>query len=65
MPCFAQNVPVEDGRPMVSSMIVRSLEEYFPHASITETETTSGCPVIRIEFRKGQAFNLTITRARK
>jgi len=62
MPCFA-NV-VEDGRPMMSSLIAQALGEYFPHASITETATTSGCPVVRLEFRPGEAFNVTITRAR-
>jgi len=55
-----------DMRVTIASAIANALAEQFPHASIEETATTSGCPVIRIRFAdRGDAFNLTITRARK
>jgi hypothetical protein len=33
-------------------------------ARVTETATTSGCPMIRIEIPHSGTFNVTITRAR-
>lgn len=56
---------VIDDRPLIALAIERAMAEAYPHASITRTATTSGCPVIRISFGPGEAFNLTITRARR
>ena len=37
----------------------------WKHGTVTTTETTSGCPVVRLDLHGAGAFNITITRARK
>ena len=54
-----------DQRTIIAKRVLTGLRAAYPNAKIEETETTNGCPVIRIEFRRGEAFNLTITRARQ
>lgn len=54
-----------DDRPLIALAVERAMSDAYPHANITRYETTSGCPVIRIAFGPGEAFNITITRARK
>lgn len=54
-----------DDRPLIAYAVQRAMETAYPHAVVTKSVTTSGCPVIRIVFKPGEAFNITITRARK
>lgn len=56
---------VIDDRPLIALAVETSMKKSYPQAVVTRYETTSGCPVIRISFGPGEAFNLTITRARK
>lgn len=54
-----------DDRPMLAMIIEHAMKKSYPSSTVTRSETTSGCPVIRIAFGPGEAFNITITRARK
>jgi len=54
-----------DDRPLLALAIETSMKTTYPQAVVTRSETTSGCPIIRISFGPGEAFNITITRARE
>ncbi len=56
---------VIDDRPLLALAIETSMKTSYPQAVVSRSETTSGCPVIRLSFGPGEAFNITITRARK
>jgi hypothetical protein len=40
------------------------LRGYYSHARVTVRETTSGAPLVRIEFPDGVAYHCTVTKAR-
>lgn len=54
-----------DDRPLLALAIESAIKKSYPQSVVTRSETTSGCPVIRISFGPGDAFNITITRSRK
>lgn len=68
-PCIMIDMPHVDPedtmRAMVAAVILSDLTRHFPNADITETATTSDCPMVNIKMASGDAFNITITRARK
>lgn len=52
-------------RDAVAGFVAMVLRDAFAQATITETVTTSDCPLIRMDFDDGDSFHLTVTRARK
>lgn len=50
-------------RAMMADAVAIGLQQSFPNATITKTETTSGCPLVRIVLASGDRFNITITRS--
>lgn len=56
---------VIDDRPMLAMIIEHAIKKSYPSSVVTRSETTSGCPVVRLSFGPGEAYNITITRARK
>lgn len=63
---------IKQGRQNLADSIAAALREMpccqpqegWRPAVITQSFTTSGCPIVRIEFGPDDAFNITITRAR-
>jgi len=56
---------MSDDREQIARAVAVALQSRYPQSVVLLTENTSGCPVIRIGFGPGEAFNLTITRARR
>lgn len=63
----------EDTRRHLANFIVEAIRaapccqqaEGWTPATVTESVTTSGCPLITLTLPHDGAFNITITRARK
>lgn len=57
--------PTDDIRVSIAESIALYLRHEWPDGDrVGMGETTSGCPVVRMEFG-GKKYNITITRARK
>lgn len=73
-PRVPMSAPVDQERKDVAEYIAQALREspayqnkegWSSSAKVAESTTTSGCPLITFTLGVGQAFNITITRARK
>jgi hypothetical protein len=56
--------PPQDFRDDIASAIIAALFELEPEPEISLRATTSDSPIVRLKLVDGQAFHITITRAR-
>lgn len=57
-----------DMREMIASAVEKGLRRYLFASNsilIRPTATTSGCPMLEVTIASGDAYNITITKARK
>jgi len=64
---MARTIPATDDRCVLANDIIVSLGKHYEGNGFTfsVSENTSGCPIVTVRTDHGQAFNITITRARK
>lgn len=51
-------------RDLLATHVARVIGAAWVGAKVDSSVTTSGCPLIKISFPDGDAFHLTVTRAR-
>lgn len=55
-----------DMRHKIADVIAENLLDKFHQVVVTQSETTSGCPLIEMNFVDGAtAYNITITRTKR
>lgn len=59
---MTKGTPPKEIADHLASMCLRGWEGQI---KVEQSATTSGCPIVKLIFDDGDAYNLTVTRARK